>query len=78
MIDVQRIYPESKTGLINWIEQNFHEIDEFVVQFQMKDNTSMFVYDTYSFRNALGMLEMAKGTCHEIVINDEFLPKKQA
>lgn len=75
MNNVQRIYPESKTGLINWIEENFHDIDEFVVQFQMKDNTSMFVYDCYSFRNALGMLEMAKGTCHELAINDEFIPK---
>lgn len=78
MCDVKRIYPESKTGLIKWIEDHFHEIDEFVVQFQMKDNTSMFVYDTYSYRNALGMLEMAKNTCHELAINDEFIPKQRS
>ena len=77
MTEVKRIYPESKTGLINWIEENFHDIDEFVIQFQMKDNTSMFVYDTHSYRNALGMLEMAKGTCHELAINDEFKPKEK-
>ena len=76
MAEVKRIHPESKTGLINWIETNFHEIDEFIVQFQMKDNTSMLVYDTYSYRNALGMLEMANGTCHELAINDDFVPKK--
>jgi len=77
MAVVQRIYPESKTGLINWIEQNFHDIDEYVVQFTMKDGTTMFVYDTYNVINALGMLEMAKGTIHELAVNGEFIPKER-
>jgi hypothetical protein len=75
MNNVKRIYPESKTGLIQWIEENFHGIDEFVVMFQMKDDTTMFVYDTYSYRNAVGMIEMAKDTCHELSKNNEFIPK---
>ena len=77
MCEVKRVFPGPVNGLINWMEQNFHDIDEFVVQFQMKDGTCMFIYDTYSFRNALGMLEMAKGTCHELAINDEFTPKQR-
>lgn len=77
MAEVRRIYPESKTGLINWIEENFHDIDEFVVQFQMKDGTSMFVYDTYTYRNALGMVEMARDSIHELSHNDGFIPKER-
>lgn len=75
--NVKRIYPESKTGLINWIENNFHDIDEFVVAFQMKDGTAMFVYDTYSYRNALGMIEIARDSCHNLAHNDEFIPKEK-
>jgi hypothetical protein len=74
--EVKRIYPESKTGLINWIEENFHDIDEFVVMFQMKDNTTMFVYDSYSYRNTLGMLEMAKDSVHQLAREDQFITKK--
>jgi hypothetical protein len=77
MNNVKRIYPESKTGLIQWVEENFHDIDEFVVMFQMKDDTTMFVYDTYSYRNAVGMIEMAKDTCHELSKNNEFIPKSK-
>ena len=76
MANVKRIYPESKTGLINWIEENFHDIDEFVVMFQMKDNTAMFVYDTYSYRNCLGMIEMMRDNTHALAHDDEFVPKK--
>ena len=78
-MNVKRIYPESKTGLINWIEENFHEIDEFVFQSTMKDGTGMFVYDAYNVISTLGMLELAKGTTHEIANNGEFKfkPKKK-
>lgn len=78
MADVMRIYPESKSGLINWIEQNFHEIDEFVVQFTLKDRTTMFVYDANSVISALGMLELAKGSVHQLAVDEEFTPKKRS
>ena len=77
MGEVKRIYPESKTGLINWIEQNFHDIDEFIFIAQMKDNTSMYIYDTYSYRNALGMLEIAKDNTHTLAHDGEFIPKRR-
>ncbi|MFE4569957.1 hypothetical protein [Paenibacillus chitinolyticus] len=73
--NVERIYPESKTGVINWIEQNFHDIDEFICIFQMKDGTTTFVYDTYTYRGALGTLEMAKESLSALARNDEFIPK---
>jgi hypothetical protein len=76
MSKVSRIYPESRTGLINWIEQNFHDIDEFAVTFKMKDGTTMTVYDCYSALNAIGLLEFAKLTCNELAVNGEFIPKK--
>lgn len=74
---VKRIYPESKTGLINWIEENFHDIDEFIFIAHMKDNTGMNVYDTYSYRNALGMLEIAKDSLNDLARNDEYKPKQR-
>lgn len=77
MAEVKRIYPESKTGLINWIEENFHNIDEFVAMFHMKDGTSMFVYDTYEYRGALGTVEMAKENLYQMAQDGTFTPKKK-
>lgn len=55
---VKRIYPESKTGLINWIEENFHDIDEYVFTCTLKGGTTMSVYDCYSYLSALGLAMM--------------------
>lgn len=71
---IVRIYPESKTGLINWIEENFHDIDEFVVTFKMKNNTTMTVYDAYTYFNALGMSMINLDTIQKC--QDEFKPKE--
>lgn len=54
MADIMRIAPESKTGLIKWIEDNFHEIKQFVAVFRMTENTpihpnessTMTIYDS--------------------------------
>lgn len=75
MADIKRIYPESKSGLINWIEQNFHDIDELIFMAHMKDETQINVYDNYSYRNALGMMEIAKDSLNDLARNDEFIPK---
>jgi len=75
MGDVKRIYPESKSGLINWIEENFHELDEFIFIYQLKDDTAGNYYEAYSYRNALGMIEMAKDSLNVLAHNDEFTPK---
>lgn len=76
MGDVRRIYPESKTGLIHFIEQNFHDIDEFIFIAQLKDNTTLQVYDAYSYRNALGMMEMAKDSLNTMARDGNFTPKE--
>jgi hypothetical protein len=74
---VKRIYPESKTGLINWIEQNFHNIDEFVCCFKLKEGSLMTVYDSYSYLTAVGMAEIAKDTIHHLSHNDGFVKKER-
>ncbi|GAB7387369.1 hypothetical protein BSNK01_12050 [Bacillaceae bacterium] len=74
---VRRIYPEAKTALINWIEQNFHEIDEYVAVFTMKDGTMMTIYDVYSYIGAVGLAEMAKESIHEAVRDGSFVPKEK-
>lgn len=77
MDKVKRIYPESKTGLINWIEENFHDIDEFMFVAELKDGTSMNVYDFYTYRGAVGTAEMAKETLKELAVSGEFVPKER-
>lgn len=77
MGDVTRIYPESKTGLINWIEENFHEIDEFTVTFKLKDDTSLTVYDAYSYFSALVMIEMGREAIQEASRGGLFTPKER-
>lgn len=77
MTEIKRIYPESKTGLINWIEENFHDIDEFMFVAELKDGTSMNVYDFYSYRGAIGTAEMAKETLYNSMVNGEFIHKER-
>lgn len=74
---VKRIYPESKTGLINWIEENFHDIDEFIFKAEMKDGTSMFIYDMYTYRGAVGSVEMAKESLFQMAQEGTFIPKER-
>jgi hypothetical protein len=77
MGDVKRIYPESKTGLINWIEDNFHEIEQFVVTFKLKDGTTMTVYDAYSYLEAVGMCGITSNTIHTLANEGLFTPKER-
>ncbi|OAB46637.1 hypothetical protein PBAT_11050 [Paenibacillus antarcticus] len=74
---MKRIYPESKTGLINYIEENFHSIDQFVITLLMKDGTSLTVYDTYTYLEALGLTEIQRDCIHEDAHNDCFICKKR-
>ncbi|KIV55042.1 hypothetical protein AM501_26805 [Aneurinibacillus migulanus] len=77
MQKVKRIFPGATNGLINWIEQNFHEIDGFVATFNLKDGTTMTVYDAYTVVQALGLSEIATGTIHDLSNNGEFVSKKE-
>ena len=77
MGEVKRVYPESKSGLINYIEENFHNIDQFVVTFLLKDGTTMSVYDSYSYLEALGMTEILRDCIHEDSHNERFIPKRK-
>jgi hypothetical protein len=72
---VKRIYPESKTGVINWIEENFHEIDQFVATFSLKDGTTMSVYDSFSYLEAIGLAGIQLDCIHHAAHNDEFTSK---
>jgi hypothetical protein len=76
MSKVQRIFPGATNGLINWMEENFHEIDGFVVTFNLKDGTTMTVYDAYSYVQALGLCEVGKSTINVAAYEDEFVKKE--
>lgn len=75
MTDVKRIYPESKTGLINYIEEHFHEIEQFVVTFSLNDGTTMSVYDSFSYLEAVGLAGIQLDCIHHAAHNDEFTSK---
>lgn len=57
---IQRIYPEPKTALINWIEQNFHQIADYVFTCRLSDGSTMTIHDIGGRIEALGLLEAAK------------------
>lgn len=73
---VVRIYPEAITGLINWMEQNFHDIDSFVVTFMLKDGSSMTVHHTSSYFEALGIAAYTIDTIQQLGASGEFVPSK--
>ena len=75
--EVKRIYPEAKSGLINWIEQNFQEIEQFVAIFKMKDGHSYTFYDTYSFLEAMGLTSMVHADINRLGEQGEFVKKER-
>lgn len=75
--NVKRIYPEAKTGLINWIEENFHEIDAFAATFALKDGTTLTVYHATTFLEAMGIVGVTQATLTGIGNDGEFIPKEK-
>jgi hypothetical protein len=74
---VKRIYPESKTGLINYIEENFHNIDQFVATFSLNDGTTMSVYDSFSYLEAVGLAGIQLDCIHDAAHNETFVRKSR-
>lgn len=77
MNKVRRICPESKTGLIKWIEDNFHNIDQYSAIFSLKDGTTMSTYDCFSYLEAVGLAGIALDNIHDLAHNEEFISKKR-
>lgn len=73
---VVRLYPEAISGLINWMEDNFHNIDSFVVTFMLKDGGSMTVHHTSSYFEALGIAAYTTDTIQQLGADGEFVPSK--
>ncbi|WEY97150.1 hypothetical protein P5641_04785 [Bacillus subtilis] len=74
MSKVKRVFPGPTNGLINWMEQNFHEIDGYVATFNMKDGTTMT--DAESYVQAAGLADIGKDSIHQLAHDDEFIPRK--
>lgn len=77
MSNVKRIRPEPKTALINWVEENFHEIDSYVATFTLKDGTTMTVYDCHTFVEAMGIVGVSQSTITNLAYDNEFIPKRK-
>lgn len=78
MENVKRIYPGAKNGLINFIEENFHDIDSYVATFTFKDGSTTTAYECSSMLEAFGIIGMAQSTMHKVAYDDEFTPKKDS
>ena len=74
MNQIKRIYPGGINGLINWMEENFHDIDSFVVTFKLKDKTSMTVHHTDSYYEALAIAMLNLDTIQKL--GEDFTPSK--
>ena len=75
--EIKRIFPGPVNGLINWMEQNFHDIDQFVITFKMKDNTTITVYDAYSYFEALGIAAFTTDVIQRLSVDGDFVPKEK-
>jgi hypothetical protein len=73
---VQRIYPEAKTALINWIEESFHEIDSYIFIAKLKDGTTMTLYHIDSHLEGVGLCELAKAHINEQAMMGQLLLKR--
>ena len=76
MSQIKRIYPGGVNGLINWMEENFHDIDSFVVTFKLKDKTSMTVHHTDSYFEALAIAMLNLDTIQKM--GEDFISSKKA
>ena len=77
MYEVRRIFPGSVNGLINWMEENFHDIDQFVATFKMKDGTTMTGYDVYTYLEAVGLVGITIDTIHTLAHEEQLITKKR-
>mgnify|MGYP006991326877 CR=1 FL=1 len=76
MTKVRRMAAEAITGTIKWMEDNFHDIDMFVVTFMLKDGTSMTIHHTSSYFEALGISAYTTDTLQRLEAEDDFIPSK--
>lgn len=74
--EVKRIYPGEKNGLINWMEQNYHNIDSYIASFKMKDGTVMTIYSVESYLEAIGMLGISTDTIHALSHDGDLVLRK--
>ncbi|MDR3599378.1 MAG: hypothetical protein P4L49_02665 [Desulfosporosinus sp.] len=77
MSEVKRIFPGPINGLINWMEENFQNINQYVVTFSMKNGTTMTVFDAYSYLEAVGIAGISLDTIHTLSHDGEFVSKKR-
>lgn len=71
---VIRICPEAITGTIKWMEDNFHDIDSFVMTFMLKDGASMTIHHTSSYFEALGIAAYTTDAIQRL--GGDFVPSK--
>jgi hypothetical protein len=70
---------------LKWIEDNFHEIKQFVAVFRMTENTpihpnessTMTIYDCYSYYESVAMTAIAQDTMHTLSHEDRFICKER-
>ena len=69
---VKRLSVEAKSQLIEWMEENFHDIDSFIYIANMKDNTTLFVHHCDDVIEAFGLLGLGTSTVNRLADNGDF------
>lgn len=72
---VDRVFPGPVNGLIKWMEDNFHDIDQFVATFVLKDGSVITIYDAVSYLEAAGIVAVGSAAINELAAEGEFVPK---
>lgn len=72
---ITRITPEGKTALLKWIEDNYNEIDEYIFTAHLKDNTTMMIYDCYTYFDAVAIASITTDSIHNLSHYNEFICK---
>jgi len=64
MSNIQRIAPESKTAMIQFIEENFHDIESFVMTFSLKTGEVITYYDVEDYMDAAALAGVTQNNIH--------------
>jgi hypothetical protein len=77
MSNIKRICPDNKTALIKWIEDNFHNIDQFVFVARMSNSVTTTIYDCFTYYDSVAMTGIAQNVMHELEYDDAFICKER-
>lgn len=75
MSKVTRIYPGAVNELIQFLEENFHEIDGFIATFHLANGEIVTTYEAGSYLEAAGLVAITQDTIDTLARDGEFVAR---